>query len=86
MTQKEYSELNFADSPNVRFLGYGTDPRNPDISLEVAIDGACPNLDEKTGQCLVQEEKPLTCRSLAPKTFHLCAKAPGGRFHKFLEE
>ena len=86
LTSKEFSELNFADSPNVKLLGTGSSSISPEISIEVAIEGACPNLNEKTGQCLVQDEKPLICRTVAPKTFHICAKAAGGRFHKFLEE
>jgi Fe-S-cluster containining protein len=86
LTPKEYTELNFADSPNVRVIGHGADSLNPDISIEVAIDGACPNLNIKTGECSVQDEKPLTCKSLAPKKFHLCVKASGGRFRKWLKE
>jgi len=87
MKRDEFNQ-HFIDSPNVN------PPFAPQISLasddpsstRVTIYGACPMLDQSTGQCLIQEDKPLVCRSTQPKEFAACAKAPGGRWNTFLEK
>jgi uncharacterized protein len=39
--------------------------------LPVAVDGACPLLDQRAGKCLIYADRPFGCRT------HFCASAGG---------
>ena len=44
-------------------------------TLPVRADGACPMLDEKSGRCIIYEQRPFGCRT------HFC-KAAGGPYER----
>lgn len=65
----------FADKPNVKIVKY-IQHRWMGEEVVISMAGPCVNLNEQTGVCLIETDKPLACIDLYPHIDPLCVRTP----------
>lgn len=80
MLRLSVSEYNahFKGKPNVIFIQYSDDQWMGE-GVIIQNTGSCMNLDQQSGLCNIENNKPLSCRDMEPEEHPLCRKTPGGR-------
>ena len=72
----------FAGKPAVKVVRQNYDHWMGE-EVVVSMAGPCVNLDTVTGACLIEADKPLSCRDLQPQIDPLCVRTPTNSHHSY---
>lgn len=78
VTGNQYA-THFSGQEGVIFLSSRYDEWSGQDIVTLRNNGACPKLDQETGLCSIQDDKPESCTYMQALVHPLCCKAPDGR-------